>query len=625
MDSETDVMMKWILEEERLLEELDRIWKKQCQALDQHKRQIEALVQQREELARTAERAKRGSTASNASVDSAKSRDSQTRVRFSQTQDLSWGAGSVEWHADSADDIPSEVERPSTFVRARRTHTSDRHSGPLDFARPLVDRGHTLASTVSGNFAHLTRGGHVERHSLEDRAKRIHMAYASAAQKVQEKKNPLSVFGKFQEEGGQKPMSKWDGARYWVRVRMETTAFKTAVAVLILLNAAFIGVTADYSMRSSIETFNQHSTGDYVDVPRPEWADLFDVVFNLLFTCELSLRVYAQRCRFFTGSDRAWNVFEAVLVVLSLVEMILARAGFNPSLIRILRVVRVVRSVRTLRIMRFSGLSRKLRVMTLAIMNCSIMLCWAITILMLVTFLFAVVFLSFASQYVFDAGPDDPHVDDLRRYFGSLFLTMVTLFMTVTGGIDWGVVLEMFIDISLLYALVFMGFVMVTALAVLNVINAICVTDAMESTRTDPDLRMQGELEETRFMVERLSRMFSQMESEYGTGFIVDTDFVEQVERDDVKMQLALLGVYFSDGQSFFKLLDVEGNRSVSIDQFVMGCLCLKGGALLIDSNVMIKETKMLLNKTSREHRKAIESLSNNIKRVSEKVLDEEP
>merc|ERR1719284_1236640 len=195
--------------------------------------------------------------------------------------------------------------------------------------------------------------------------------------------------------------------------------------------------------------------------------------------------------------------------------------------------------------------------------------------------------------------------------------------MTVTGGIDWGVVLEMFIDISLLYALVFMGFVMVTALAVLNVINAIFVNDAMESTRTDPDLRMQGELEDTTFMLRRLTTIYDEMVSLEGAEDILsDKQFVEQVESQQVKMQLSLMGLYYTDGLNFFKLLDAYGNGWLTVDEFVMGCLRLKGGALQIDSTVLIRETKDLVKKSVQDNRRTISTITTIVKALGARLMD---
>jgi len=243
-------------------------------------------------------------------------------------------------------------------------------------------------------------------------------------------------------------------------------------------------------------------------------------------------------------------------------------------------------------------------------------------VLLIVTFLFSVIFINAASQYVADASDSDLYVGEFKEYFGSLFMTMVTLFMSVAGGIDWWTVLRLLIEIHIGYALLFMLFVVITVLAVLNVISAIFVNDAIESTRTDHDLRVQGELEETRLMLERLTGIFGNMEKLYGTQQISERDFVEQVEREEVKMQLSVLGLHYTDGRNFFRLLDVDGSRWLGVDEFVMGCLSLKGGALLIDSNVLIQDTRSMVTTMARSTKNAMEVITTSVKMLCDKVAE---
>merc|ERR1719434_516331 len=122
-------------------------------------------------------------------------------------------------------------------------------------------------------------------------------------------------------------------------------------------------------------------------------------------------------------------------------------------------------------------------------------------------------------------------------------------------------------------------------------------------------------------MLERLTAIFEKIVSA-GTGFaeIPARLFVEQVEQEEIKMQFALLGLYYTDGFNFFKLLDIDANKSLGIDQFVMGCLRLKGGALLIDTNILLEDTKALVSTTSRAHKKAIETIATQVKNVSDKL-----
>lgn len=147
------------------------------------------------------------------------------------------------------------------------------------------------------------------------------------------------------------------------------------------------------------------------------------------------------------------------------------------------------------------------------------------------------------------------------------------------------------------------------------------MNEAIESTRTDHDLRVHGELKETRMMLESLTALFEQMESEgHCSGTVSQSVFVELVEREEMKMQFALLGLYYTDGFNFFRFLDIEFNKSVGIDQFVMGCLRLKGGALLIDTKVLLEDTRTLVVSAGRAHKQAMDATTHQLKNVCDRL-----
>ena len=226
-------------------------------------------------------------------------------------------------------------------------------------------------------------------------------------------------------------------------------------------------------MKSSLKYCDRHSTSS----PTPSWAIVLDYIFNAVFIAELAFRMLVLEGSFCGGPARRWNLFDTLLVALSITEMIMHEFDFRPSVIRVLRVVRLFRSLRVLRLMRFAHLVRKLRMMSLAKLDCTVTLMWAVLALIILIFVFSDVFLDAAAQYVPDAGPEDEYVEDQKNFFGSPSMTMLTLFMTVAGGVDWWEVMRLTLDIHVICGLVFVLFVTITVLAVLNVINAIFVND----------------------------------------------------------------------------------------------------------------------------------------------------
>merc|ERR1719383_1690900 len=112
--------------------------------------------------------------------------------------------------------------------------------------------------------------------------------------------------------------------------------------------------------------------------------------------------------------------------------------------------------------------------------------------------------------------------------------------MAVSGGVDWFDVVKLLMQISSFYAAIFLLFIVITVLAMMNVINAIFVNDAIETTRMDMDLRMQGEMAQNQYMLDRLTVIFRQLTiaqsgdvislSDAGHPVMSMHTFVEQVE-----------------------------------------------------------------------------------------------
>jgi len=595
-DDRDEFMLRWFKEEQdNISKQVTNFVMKQQVQLEGHRKFIELqFFQQRVGLKKVLSESRRW-------------KSSRSRSVSSELQEAS-GPRSVHFDGDSftTTDVNRDAESVCTAVSVNCSRQVSR-----------------IGTNNSGDFAKgRSRSTHRGRVSMESKADRLRRAYEDAAQHHHSHSSRFNLLPSFLADSP--PPMHW---RLFelpnAEVMVEGACFQKAIAGLICFNAVFIGITTNMSMERSLEAWDRQASGVYADIPRPAWADFLDTMFNILFAAEFFCRATVLQGKFCAGNEWRWNLFDGIVVVLSFAEMTLAGMGFNPSFIRLLRVIRVVRSIRMLRLMRFARLVRKLRVVTVAIINCSSMLMWAVLVLVLVTFLFSVVFLNAVAQHISDAPLDDPYVDGMREYFYSLPMTMLTLFMAVAGGIDWWEVVKLLLEIHVIYVAVFIFFVIITVLAVLNVINAIFVNDAMESTRTDPDLRMQGELEDTTFMLRRLTTIYDEMVSLEGAEDILsDKQFVEQVESQQVKMQLSLMGLYYTDGLNFFKLLDADGNGWLTVDEFVMGCLRLKGGALQIDSTVLIRETKDLVKKSVQDNRRTISTITTIVKALGARLMD---
>merc|ERR1712060_721730 len=95
-------------------------------------------------------------------------------------------------------------------------------------------------------------------------------------------------------------------------------------------------------------------------------------------------------------------------------------------LVRILRLLRVLRSV------------VELRTLTMSLAGSFRLFFWAIVMLFLVIFVMSVYLTDSVTDHrrLLAASGLDSFIE-LDRYYGSLSLTVLTLFQSVMGGIDW--------------------------------------------------------------------------------------------------------------------------------------------------------------------------------------------
>merc|ERR1719223_819973 len=96
------------------------------------------------------------------------------------------------------------------------------------------------------------------------------------------------------------------------------------------------------------------------------------------------------------------------MVLSSLVEVLL-ETGSNMSGIRILRVLRLVRTLRIIRVVNFF---RSLRLMVCCIFNSLMSLMWALLLLLMTMYLFSIVCVQGASEFLREKGLDTQPVNE---------------------------------------------------------------------------------------------------------------------------------------------------------------------------------------------------------------------
>merc|ERR1719414_1998099 len=107
----------------------------------------------------------------------------------------------------------------------------------------------------------------------------------------------------------------------------------------------------------------------------------------------------------------------------------------NLTFARILRVFRFARILRIVRVMRFFY---SFRLMVYSVIYSIMSLLWVFILLLFIMYFFAVVFLNVVVEY-FRENPDKNSElsRDLITLFGTVEHALQSLFMSISGGIDW--------------------------------------------------------------------------------------------------------------------------------------------------------------------------------------------
>lgn len=365
--------------------------------------------------------------------------------------------------------------------------------------------------------------------------------------------------------------------------------FESTFCCLILANTLFLGVEVEYTAQMRVE-----------EPPLP-----FTVVsefFILTFFAELVLRFVADPPLFFCSLDAGWNLFDMVLVFISLVDSVMVHmsrgksetedSAENMTFIRIVRVLRIVRVFRIFRLMRFF---RSLRILVFSVINTLKSLFWTMCLLAMILFLFGVLFTQAVLQHTL-AEPSGSGSVVMLQYFQTLLISILTLFKTITGGVTWEEVLEPLSELHWVYSMLFVLYVAFMSFAVLNVVTGVFCEAAIAEAQDEKDEAVANELDQKSKLIRKLQSIFQHLDED-SSGTITIDEFESNMDDESLKAYFASMDLNVDEAWSLFKLLDADGSHIIDMDKFVNGCLRLVGNAKSIDIAMLSYESKWMIDR----------------------------
>lgn len=370
-------------------------------------------------------------------------------------------------------------------------------------------------------------------------------------------------------------------------------AWEWMTVALILLNAVFLGLEVQVMALDASDDFY---AGRTPEVFENMFFRVVSILFCLAFVFELVMRIAAEQGEFFRTSDYLWNLFDTVIVAFSVLEVILDLSGVASEALQnvsILRVLRVVRVVKVLRIIRLLSFFRELRMMVASILGCFKSLCWAILVLLLVFYIFGISFASGTYDYCWmmrDCGED---AEDLRDRFGSLNASMLSLFMAITGGIDWGDLYKLLEPLPALHSIMFLFFISFSFIAILNVVTGIFVETAILSSQSDREVVISEQMADKKKALRNMVGMFNEMDDD-NSGSVTIEEFEKHLDDERAIAYFEAMKLDVTEVHTLCKMLDLDQSGNIDMEEFVMGVEKLKGESRSYDVAVVNFELKWL-------------------------------
>merc|ERR1711879_627075 len=104
--------------------------------------------------------------------------------------------------------------------------------------------------------------------------------------------------------------------------------------------------------------------------------------------------------------------------------------------------------------------------------------------------------------------------------------------------------------------------------------------------------------------MEKVTKFFNEADHDE-SGTLSWDEFLEHLQKSEVKAYFQALDLDVSHAQSLFEMLDTDDSGSVSIDEFVEGCVRMRGGARSIDVNLVLMQCRKLTDKINHLYRKS--------------------
>lgn len=344
--------------------------------------------------------------------------------------------------------------------------------------------------------------------------------------------------------------------------------FNTMMGMIIMVNAIFIGIEADATVTSAT---------------LPAWCQVVNAVFVVIFMLELFCRFYFYRWTYFTRyGQKAWNMVDFLIVGAALIDTLILTPLGNSSNTRLFAMARIVRLLRLLRLVRLLKIFKELWLVANGLLQSMKTIGWMCVIVFIFLYIcaiFATIWVGHndAIYYQYFLNPIS-NGWDYRGYFRTVWRSTFTLIQVLTMD-EWAEHIVRHVLTQQPAMLVFfLGFIFVAAFGMMNIISAVVVESTLATSLKDADKALKKREKERQVVFDQLREIFDMADVD-GSGTLSVDEVHEATQKPEIYNKLKMIDFPVNDPGQIFRLLDYDDSGELTIEEFITGCIRMKGSA----------------------------------------------
>ena len=218
-----------------------------------------------------------------------------------------------------------------------------------------------------------------------------------------------------------------------------------------VFNILVISVIIASALYAGVSSYNEIIPADYFFL-----LQVFDYSITVFFTIEILIRIFAERSLVNFFKD-GWNIFDFLIVSISLIPIGGAESVFVARLLRIVRILRIITVVPAFR----------------HIINSLIKTIPRIGFIALLMFIFIYIWSAIGTLFFDEINPER---------WGNIGVAMLTLVQVATYD-DWAAVMRELIVVYPVAWIYFVSFIIINAVVLLNMVIGVIVDVMIKGSR----------------------------------------------------------------------------------------------------------------------------------------------